>query len=230
MKTISHRLFKRALLAFLVMNVLFGLHNSLMLNTFSSSIKRSQRILLVKPKLEKLSSGIWGVISVFDPAKGEKVNFAEVPYKDILRDINADVEWADASTEFEKSQDKLDLLKRSLKSLTKHVMAVENELDAKKTDEEETSLFFPNVDTLTMGKTSYVDSMSKMMEKLRFIQKTIENNIAEYVEVEITYLAGKEKYLARANAVFLWLDGIFILGTVGMFFSLRGKFPQRPLP
>jgi hypothetical protein len=163
----------------------------------------------MKPELKNIEDGLWGIISVYDPRKGRKVDLNELRYAERIDKMMDDIDSAEALTNDKALLMRLDILERSIRSLFKRIDAVRDRIDMRQMDKAATELFFLDPKRSFMLSESYIDEAEKILEQIRFANKVIEGHISEYDETELQILESENKKRGKAYKIWLLNNGIF---------------------
>jgi|GEM_PF-3875085 len=182
----------------------------------------NRKILAIKPKLSDLESKIWGIISVYAPTKGKKVDFSEVPYKTIMEQITGFVLEAKASQTGKASALKLRVIEKSLRALSRTIELVSDDLHV----QAETALYFSESAKAAGVKKAYTDQMTKTMEQIRFGIRVVSMHIDAYYESEIAGWLDSTQRAARWGKALLLAGLCLNLVAFALFLGSARKIPR----
>ena len=183
---------------------------------YTRIIARTERINDIPPLLDKLDTLLWGIISVYDPAESRKVDIHEREQYVLLRKMKDCVFDAVEGADTKNVHLQLEMIDRSLESLSKRVDALKSTIALKTLDTQSTAIFFKNSPQITTLTDSYVDEMQHSMERMRFTIKNIRQRIGEYMAAEVAELTRVTHRVEKKQRILLTIDSIGIMCTLAL--------------
>lgn len=184
--------------------------------------RRFRFIYPIKPQLAELENKLWGIISVYDPSQGRKVSLDELKYQELISKMMNSIDAAAVLAKDARLALQLDILKRSVKSLSKRIDTIKDRIEMKKMDEESARMLFPGTKQLYLLSESYIDELKALLEQIRLVRRVIEGNISNYEEIEIEGLDSENETVAKINQRWLLINIICVIG-VGILLLLLFK-------
>jgi DnaJ-domain-containing protein 1 len=181
---------------------------------YSLIAERSRLVHSLKPQLADLENRLWGIISVYDPSQGRKVDLDELKHSQMILQMMNSIESAAALTKNNQLVEQLGILERSVKSLSNRMDTIKDRLDMKKMDEESAQMLFPDAKRVYLLSESYVDELKTVVEQIRLVKRVIEDNISKYDEIEMQNLEAENKAAAKINKQWFLINVICLLGVV----------------
>jgi hypothetical protein len=173
--------------------------------------QRARLISSLRPQLADLENKLWGIISDYDPSQGKNVTLAELRYTDLIAKMMSNI---DSAAALAKGNDGLlgqfDLLKRSVKSLSNRIDAIQHRFKMRDLDKVSTEMLFPGSKQVYMLSESYVDEMKALIEQIRLVRKVIQENISDYAEMELQGLTKANEKVIKSNRKWFLLNEICI--------------------
>ncbi len=160
---------------------------------------RAEYINALQPMLDDLDTGIWGIISVYDPTEARKVDVNEREQYKILKKIRDNIGFALELADDPEVELRLQMIERSVKSLSRKIDKLRAKIALQKLDLKSTAIFSKDSVKGSSLTDSYVDEMQAMVERMRFVMNSIRQRINEYMKEEMLVVVQTHKKIAQDN-------------------------------
>lgn len=174
---------------------------------------RAEYINALQPILDDLDTDIWGIISVYDPTEARKVDVNERKQYKKLKKIRDNLGFALELANDPEVEFRLQMIERSVKSLSRKIDKLKAKIALQELDLKSTAVFLKDSVKGVSLSDSYVDEMQAMVERIRFVIKSIRQRINEYMNEEIRVVVQTHKKIAQDNKKWIIINaaGIIIL-------------------
>jgi hypothetical protein len=182
------------------------------------------RMNAVRGKLSLLESEIWNI--VYQPSTSREVlNGRSKGYQTILKDIRMDLEAAKAYSHEDKPRQQIELVRRSVDSLTRKADRLRAQIVLQSIDMDSTKIFFQDTNKTSMLAESHVVEMEEIMKRLNDNIEVVNDNISQYAQEEVLVAAqmavrGLKEYRYWVCAMIL-VNGCFLLAGAWLVWQKR---------
>lgn len=218
-------LFFIGLIFLMAFNISVVLKGSVFFEEDQRAVEMMIRVNHVQNKLDALEAEIWNI--VYQPSTSREVlNGRSKAYQKILRGIRMDLSAAQAFSSKGKPHEQLELVKRSVDSLTRKADRLRAQLALQSLDIASTKVFFQDTDKTSMLAESHVVEMEEIMRKINDNVDVVNDNISQYARAEALVLAEINRNALvkyhRWVMIMVFVNAGFLLAA-GWFWGYEGR-------
>jgi len=191
---------------------LFLFYSSCRLNeTYAIALAEGKKIIAIKARVNEITKELWGIVSVYDPEKSEKVKFSEGHQYALLREVQGDIREAIARAGDPDMRLQLRIIQRATNSLAKKIDSLKAQLALQEFDIESTNRFFRNSAKVSTLTDSYIDEMERLMEKIKIINGIISDNVNSYTEKSFIAMQAASDRVGQAQRKWLMINSVGVI-------------------